>query len=150
MLCIALTGSRGGFLGLLLCGLIHGVIARRWWKHAATGLILVPLLWLILPTYLRHRFETIIWPEVGPQNAQLSAEGRFQRFFIVLDLWRDNPVTGCGPGLWKVASGEELESHNLYGQVLGEMGTLGAITFGATLVAAWANMRKINAMYRSA
>jgi hypothetical protein len=147
--CVALTGSRGGFVGLLLCVALHGrLVGRRWWAYAAGLVLAAPVLWMLLPDYLQNRFETIIKPEVGPENAQISAEGRIQGLLTGLRLWGQYPVTGCGPGLWKVASGTEFESHNLYGQLLGEMGTLGALAFGAMLLCCWLNVRRVRAEYR--
>ena len=45
------------------------------------------------------------------------------------------PVTGVGPGAWQPASGRTIESHNLYGQMLGELGTLGVVAFLLMLTA---------------
>jgi hypothetical protein len=146
--CMALTGSRGAFVGLLLCAALHaGLLGRKWWVCAGGLLLAAPLLWLLLPGYLQTRFETIIHPEVGPTNAQVSAEGRIEGLLTGLELWQRYPLTGCGPGLWQVASGKEWESHNLYGQLLGEMGTLGAVTFAAILAACWVNLRRIRRAY---
>ena len=38
---------------------------------------------------------------------------------IGLQLFAANPLSGCGPGAWIVASGSELKAHNLLGQLLG-------------------------------
>src|SRR5262249_28103606 len=96
------------------------------------------------------RFETIIYPEVGPAIAQASAEGRVEGFYVGLELWGDNLLTGCGPGLWRPATGRELESHNLYGQIVGEMGTIGAVTFLALMLCSWFSVRKSRKAYSRA
>jgi len=64
-----------------------------------------------------------------------------------LKLWTEYPVSGCGPGAWRKATGSLIESHNLYGQLLGEMGTLGIVTFAAILVGFWMNLRWIRKAY---
>lgn len=148
VLCIALTGSRGSFVGLLLLGLI--VILRSRWRGRLLVLagFLAPVLFLALPPSLQNRFETIINPEVGPANAIQSGESRKEGLLIGLRLWEQNPLTGCGPGAWRPASGMKIESHNLYGQVLGETGTLGALAFLGIVLGMWANLRGIKQMYR--
>ena len=35
------------------------------------------------------------------------------------------PLTGCGPGVWRPATGSGLEAHNLYGLLMDEAGWLG-------------------------
>src|SRR5262249_19576274 len=81
-------------------------------------------------------------------NAAVSGQDRIEGLRIGLDLWGQFPATGCGPGAWKPATERELESHNMYGQLLGEMGTLGAVTFAAVLLCFWANLRLIRRTYQ--
>src|SRR5262249_59729445 len=46
------------------------------------------------------------------------------------------------------ATGRKLESHNLYGQLLGEMGSIGATAFLAVLLGFWLNLRGVRRAYR--
>jgi hypothetical protein len=146
--CIALTGSRAAFVGLLLWSTI--AIARSRWRlpMAVAALAAAPLLWFALPDKLQNRFETIVNPEVGPRNAQTSAEGRIEGLVLGWQLWQDYPLTGIGPGAWVEATGRKIQSHNLYGQVMGEMGFLGIVTFAVVLGATWANLRAVRRAYR--
>jgi hypothetical protein len=147
MVCIGLTGSRSAFVGLLLFFLIT-IMKSRWrLRLALLGVFAGPFLWLTLPASLQNRFETIIHPELGPKSAQESAKGRLEGLRIGLELLAKSPITGCGPGAWKKASGSVLESHNLYGQVLGEMGLIGAGAFLVILAAFWANLRWVRRTY---
>ena len=66
-----------------------------------------------------------------------------------LKTWGDNPITGVGPGAWRPATGSTVEAHNLYGQIVGEMGTLGLMTFAAVVFLLWRNLRQIKRMSRS-
>ncbi len=131
--CILLTGSRSSLLGLCVWG--TWVILRS--QHRALGLsaaaLGAPLVFLTLPDSLQTRFETMVNPDVGPENARVSGEGRIEGFFKGMDLIAAYPATGIGPGSWRPATGSKLESHNLYGQVCGEMGAAGVLTFGAIL-----------------
>jgi O-antigen ligase len=115
---------------------------------ALFAVLAAPLAFLALPSSLQTRFETIINPSVGPANAKESADGRLEGLLVGVDLLQRFPLSGCGPGAWKPSTGRELESHNLYGQVMGEMGALGIVTFGFVLLAFWYNIHRIARRYR--
>ena len=140
ILCILLTGSRSGFVGLIAFGLCSApkLILR---KKLLFVLILgaVPVIWMMLPADLQNRFRTIIDPSAGPANAQASAEGRMQGLLDGIKLWERNPVAGVGPGVFGLATGSGFQAHNLYGQTLGELGTLGALALAGIVVAFVAN-----------
>jgi hypothetical protein len=139
-LCILLTGSRSSLLGLLVWFLIV-IWGTKYRAKAIAGFTLAaPLAFVALPESLQNRFETIINPEVGPKNAQESGEGRVNGFLIGLDLWSANPLTGIGPGAWRPATGQPIESHNLIGQLLGETGTLGGVAFIAIIACFYVNL----------
>lgn len=142
-LCILLTGSRSSLLGLLVWFTIV-IWGTRYRFTAIVGFTLAaPLAFVALPDSLQNRFETMINPDVGPKNAQESGEGRIEGFLTGFKLWAANPVAGIGPGAWRPATRSTIESHNLYGQLVGEMGTLGAVTFSALLVCFWVNLRAV-------
>src|SRR5262249_49892998 len=148
ILCIALTGSRGAFVCLLVW-LMLAVWQSRWRSKLIMLLLpTAPLLFLALPPQLPNRFETIVNPAVGPKNARESADGRIQGFWIGMELWQKNPLAGVGPGAWREATGRKLLAHNLYGQLAGEMGTVGVLTFGGVVLAYGWNLRKIRRAYR--
>jgi O-antigen ligase len=106
------------------------------------------LLWGALPEALQNRFETIVNPEVGPANARESANNRLEGLEIGFKLWAQYPATGCGPGAWKPATGRKIESHNLYGQLVGETGTLGLLAFSAILLGFVVNLYQVRRSYR--
>jgi O-antigen ligase len=149
-LCVVLTGSRASFLGLLLCAFIVAARARSGrWLLAVAAPVCALALWYLIPGALQSRFETIVDPSRGPANAQESALGRVEGVIIGLHLWQENPLSGCGPGAWIPASGSLIHAHNLFGQVVGEMGTLGLLTFLGILLCFWLNLRKLRLIYRS-
>ena len=142
-LCILLTGSRSSLLGMLVWFMIV-IWGTRYRFAAFTAFALVaPAAFFALPDELQNRFETMINPEVGPKNAQESGEGRIMGFVTGMELWAEYPLTGIGPGSWRPATGSLIESHNLYGQVAGETGTLGVLAFGSILVCFWMNLRAV-------
>jgi hypothetical protein len=145
--CIGLTGSRSSFLGLLFWAAWTVARSRRRIALAFLAVFLAPLLWVALPPSLQNRFETIIHPEVGPANAIVSGEDRLEGLRIGWELYNRSPITGVGPGAWQPATGKKLESHNLIGQMLAEMGTIGAVTFLGVLFGFWMNLRGIRRTY---
>jgi len=146
--CIVLTGSRSSFLGLVLFALLTIWLSRRRVTWLALGCLTAPLLWAVVPAEYQTRFETILYPEVGPANAQTSAQGRIEGLYTGFRLWDEYPATGCGPGAWIPASHSKLESHNMLGQLVGEMGTLGVLTFASVLLCLWVNLRSVRKAYQ--
>ncbi len=147
-LCILLTGSRSSLLGLLVwfTVIIWGT------KYRFTALVgfaaMAPVAFVALPESLQTRFETIINPDVGPANAKESSEGRIQGLTMGVRQWSNNPLSGIGPGAWRPANRTKIESHNLYGQLVGETGTLGLMAFLMLLGCFWMNLRLIRRIRR--
>jgi O-antigen ligase len=147
VVCIGLTGSRGSFLGLVFWAVVVALRSRYRWRLAALGVLLAPVLWALLPASLQNRFTTIIDPSVGPANAQSSAEGRWHGLINGLEAFNRHPITGVGPGSWKPGTRTAYESHSLYGQVLGEMGLVGATAFLGMLAAFVVNVWQVRKAY---
>jgi O-antigen ligase len=141
-LCILLTGSRSAFIGLCAAGFLYGWHSR----YRVRMLVLMPfvgvLLLAVLPGYLHDRFMTLVDPSLGPANAQASADGRLEGFLAGMSLWASNPATGVGPGAFALASGKGFQAHNVYGQVAGELGTLGITAFVMLLTSFYRNHRE--------
>lgn len=127
--CILLTGSRSAFVGLGVIVLLLIAMSRYRWRLAVLAVILAPIVWLLLPEDRQNRYLTLIDPSRGPRNAQKSAEGRTQGFYDGLRNWRRHPVFGVGPGAHGRATGNRMQAHNLYGQLAGELGTIGIVAF---------------------
>ncbi|HMC64907.1 MAG TPA: O-antigen ligase family protein [Gemmataceae bacterium] len=147
-ICIGLTGSRSAFIGLLFWATVTLLRSQWRWRLALPAVLIAPLLWAALPISLQNRFETIVNPEAGPAIAQKSAESRVEGLKIGWRLFEKSPITGCGPGAWRPATGRKLESHNLYGQLLGETGSVGAAAFAVILLGFWLNLRGVRRAYR--
>jgi O-antigen ligase len=133
-LCILLTGSRSSLVGLLVCALIFILQSQKRFRYLIVGGVLACGAFVALPGDLQTRFETIINPEVRTKSDTVSAYGRLEGLERGWELFQKYPLTGCGPGVWRKATGAEVESHNLYGQTMGELGILGVITFGGLVV----------------
>ena len=130
------TASRGGFVLVGLFFLFTLAMSR----HKAMGLVAVATLAasavLFLPDDIVDRYRTIIDPEANAQ-AQESAEGRIMGLKRGIAIFQQRPILGIGVGCTRVAytklSGlpgkDNLELHNVYGQVLAETGGVGAIAW---------------------
>jgi O-antigen ligase len=147
-LCILLTGSRSSLLGLLLWFTII-IWGTRYRMTALAGFVVAaPLAFVALPDSLQTRFETIINPEVRSKSDTESGEGRLTGLVTGFRLWASSPLSGVGPGAWRPATNSKIESHNLYGQIVGETGTLGLLAFLAILACYWKNIRAIRRVRR--
>ncbi len=133
-ICVLLTGSRTGFIGLCCLGLMVILLSKHRLAWVLLLAALAPLAWQCLPQDRQNRFLTIIDPSYGPRGALESAQGRTKGWQLGVKLWKEHPWLGVGPGAFQAATGW-LQAHHLYGQVLGELGTLGAIALGGILLA---------------
>ena len=103
---------------------------------------------LALPGPLQNRFLTLVDPSVGPANAETSAEGRLDGFMYGIRLWQTSPVTGTGLSTFAALTGREGAAHNLYGQVLSEMGLVGFAALVGLLLAFRGNAMEARRFYR--
>ncbi len=88
-----------------------------------------PTVWFVLPENLQNRYMTIIDPSRGPANAQESVEGRWEGFYGGIAVWERNFMFGVGPGCYTRETGSPIQTHNFVGQVLSELGSLGAFAY---------------------
>jgi O-antigen ligase len=156
-LCILLTGSRAAFLGTLLLGVVAIMMFARRKLQAlvlvgVAGVLFFGALAIALPDQLQTRYLTIIDPSYGPKNAQESAEGRTEGFKAGVELFQKSPLVGQGPGSFLLASKLGMQPHNLYGQVMAEMGMAGIIALGGLclcFVLNWVETRRLQAHLRA-
>jgi O-antigen ligase len=152
--CVALTGSRAGFIGLCAFALLALFVSVR--RKAlfvvlavmvgATGLAVATV---ALPAELQNRYLTLIDSSYGPKNAAESAGGRMDGLIYGIEAWEKSPLLGHGPRAFDFATGRMGGAHNLYGQLLSEMGSLGALTFLAMLACFAFNWWEVRNYYRA-
>jgi O-antigen ligase len=152
--CIALTGSRTGFLGLLVFGMITTFLVVR--RKALVfvlggfgGVAALGLAAVALPAELQNRYLTVLDSSYGPKNAAESADSRMAGLLDGLRAWQDSPLLGHGPRAFDFVTGRMMGSHNLYGQVLAEMGLLGALTLAAYFACFGLNWLEIRRHYQN-
>ncbi len=147
--CILLTGSRSGFMGLCLFGTCCLLLSRYRLRGIVIASAVVAVLVCALPGYLADRFLTIVDSSRGPSIAEASAMGRLAGFAEGMRLWGDNLLLGVGPGVFRLATKGGFNSHNVYGQVGGELGVLGVAAFLALLACFFGNWLAARRLYRA-
>lgn len=148
---IILTNSRSGFVSLILFVTLVGFKGKGIGKkllYLLIGALIVIVAWQFIPEENKGRFRTIWAPEAGPNSAQSSADGRIEGFRAGMTMFDRFPITGVGIGNfigYRVhhVDGVPLQAHNLYGQVLGETGLIGGVTFLMMVMITLKNCRKI-------
>ena len=151
-----LTNSRAGMLGLaafVAAALLMRSDGVRPIRATLLVILLLAGLWLVTPGQQKDRLRTLWDPRAGPENARASAGGRWQGFLAARQMLQDDPWTGIGVGNfvpYRVAyvDGVPLVAHNLPGQILGEMGWLGALSFALMVAVLWRNATRVRRLCR--
>lgn len=152
--CIALTGSRGGFVGLCAFTMMALLVSVKRKAlvvvlGAVVGTAGLGVATVALPEELQNRYLTLIDSSYGPKNAAESASGRMDGLMYGIEAWEKSPLLGHGPRAFDFATGRMGGAHNLYGQVLSEMGTLGALVLAALVLCFALNWWEVRRFYRA-
>ncbi|MEK6238097.1 MAG: O-antigen ligase family protein [Planctomycetales bacterium] len=154
---VILTRSRSGALALLA---FLALVALRGstWTHKIRNLSLVAagcvlFFFLGLSDEARGRLSTIWDSDAGPAAAKESFEGRWAGFAAGVQMFADRPLHGVGVNnylSYRIAhvDGVPLKAHNLFGELLGETGLLGALGFLAVVGVTLWNCRRTQRLGR--
>ena len=66
-----------------------------------------------------------------------------------MDIWREHPAFGIGPGYFQIESKTGLQAHTLYGQTISELGTVGVVALIAVIGCYLGNYLEGRRLYRS-
>jgi probable O-glycosylation ligase (exosortase A-associated) len=150
------TGSRGGFIGLVVLGIAFWLKSRHKVALFCAALLLVPILYEKTPEEWRDRQATI----ATAAHEDSSFIGRLWAWKISTMIAMDYPTTGGGfgavlePNLWNYyaprtpyfppletpeipAWQNPKAAHNIYFQVLGDHGFVGLMIFLSILIFAF-------------
>lgn len=123
LLCLVGSRSRGGVVGLIVLALLVLFFARSLLR-SKMALVVIVATGIVFGGVLLGTFSRI--------DAS-STEGRLVRVLHGADMILKGNVFGVGPGCYILASGRyyghTMMSHNLYGQLLGDLGIPGALTW---------------------
>jgi len=147
--CIQLTGSRSSFmvLGISLFGL--SMLSKYRVRLLLLFAIASPLLWFSLGENLQNRFRSIWDPSYAGVGAQTFEQRTTAGFHTGIAVWKEHMLFGAGPGgvMKRVDISMGFETHQLYGQVLGELGILGAIAYLTLVFAMLSNHWTAHQLY---
>ena len=169
MLCVMVialvaTHSRMGNTAFFASMMIAGVVGIALSRHATRGtvVLLVSLIaidvfivgsWFGVEKLAQRIGQTSILQKTSETTDSL--ENRAEPAAYGLNLIKDYPITGTGPGSWYIAfpryRGSDLANffdyaHNDYVQFMAESGAIGAIMLGAIVV--WSLVVALLAQYR--
>ena len=135
---VILTGSRGGFVVLLLVAMML-FLRRPSWMLVGCGLLLVALFIAIAPQSYWNRMETLVTGKEEHFSESLKNRKMLQK--IGTEIFFDNVVIGVGPGNFsgafmarfakKSQNGDSTYAvaHNMYLEFFSENGLVGGILF---------------------
>lgn len=141
---IVLTGSRGGFVGLLVALPLAAVRLTRRPVVSLGGLgALMVVLLLVMPNPLLSRLQSSSFVSdegEGEGGVRISDDSRWNAFLAAVRMTRDYPITGVGLGNYAPLSTryaadlpKEQIAHNMYVEVSAELGIPALIAFLAIL-----------------
>ena len=141
---IFITGSRGGFLSLIVTG------AVGLWDLAIRGrrrylLVIATLLGVIVMLYwggmLVGRLEGTFNPKEDIAAAYSSAKIRQEVFWRSVEVTKEHPLFGVGPGNFVQVSNKWLVAHNSFTQMSSEGGVPALIFYVLILWSGFMNIR---------
>jgi O-antigen ligase len=156
------TGSRGGFIGLVVVVLfvfIKDSVATKA-GIAVLAILLATLLLIFLPPQLKYRYGVLLGlvadnsMDTQAIAAAGSKESREYLLMQSLSITAHHPLLGVGAGQFAVAEnsvavseglarGSWHETHNMYTQVSAENGIPALIFFLATLVVSFRTLNRV-------
>lgn len=128
---VIISGSRGGFVGLVVLYLLFLFFSKKRLALACLGLVIFMCLPLITSSGYMDYMSSVLG--IFTWDAGVSVSSRNTGFRNGLEMMIRRPVLGVGPGCYPFARkawfGWGLWSHNHYGQLMGDLGMLGVITW---------------------
>lgn len=138
---LGLTGARIVFLALFPMSIYYILRSKRRFLSLAIAVIIGIGLWSSLPLMYRDRYLTVrSYAEGGQLDA--SNELRLEIWTAGWRMFQDHPIIGVGAGQFATAFGTKysgkmhgawMQPHNLYLQVVCELGLVGLFVFGNLL-----------------
>ncbi len=122
---IVISGSRGAIVGLVIAILAISYFSQNRILYLLGGAVIVIVALLSMGSGYLSYMSTIL--DLG--KSDLSAESRLIGLINGIDILMKRPILGVGPGCYPVARklwfGWGLWSHNIYGQLAGDLGLAG-------------------------
>ncbi len=154
---IILTGSRTAYVGII------GIAFVIWLRSARKGLAIavlsagVALTWIVAPQAYKDQFLTM--GSIGDvvQGEKADDGSMNERWEIVTDaieIFLDHPIFGVGVDAFMTARGERFDrwqdTHNLYLQILTNVGIIGLVAFVIMLYSIFQSLGKAKQLLHQA
>ena len=149
---IIATHSRGGSVGLGVAGLVFALMSRRKGIALVAVLVVGASVMLFAPRSFWERNETI-----AQYHEDLSVTGRLEAWQVAQRAFRERPLLGVGEGAFLEAwsqyapidsdrlFGHRYVAHNIFFELLGELGIVGVLGLGGMIACAlWSAWRARN------
>jgi O-antigen ligase len=143
------THSRGGSIGLAVAVVVFALMSRRRAIAGTLAMVATAGVLLFAPTTFWARNETIT-----SYDEDYSVQGRMQAWQVAFHIFRDHPLIGVGEAAFLEAWSQyapidaghrRYVAHNLFLEVLGQLGIIGLSGYVAFIIAAfWSAWRARN------
>jgi O-antigen ligase len=147
---IFLTGSRGGFIALIVTAAVllweFAIRGRRRYLLALAVLAGV-ILWQSSSSLLVGRLKGTFNQHEDTAAAYDSAEARRQLFWRSVEITKEHPLIGVGPGNFQEVSGSWHVTHNSFTEMSAEGGVPAFILYMLIL---WCGLKNLRAIKRVA
>jgi putative inorganic carbon (HCO3(-)) transporter len=148
---VFLTGSRGGFLALIVTTAVFlwefAIRGRRRYLLALAVLAGV-ILWQFSGGMLVGRLKGTFNPNEDTAAAYGSAEARQQLLWRSIEVTKQHPLFGVGPGNFQEISGFWHETHNAFTQTSAEGGVPAFILYVLILWCGFKNLKATKRLVR--
>jgi putative inorganic carbon (HCO3(-)) transporter len=148
---VLLTGSRAGFITLLVIAAVllfeFAIRGHRRYLLALTALVAV-ILWRSSSGMLLARLEGTFDTKQNVASAYGSAQQREQLFWRSVEVTKEHPLFGVGPGNFQVISGDWHVTHNSFTQMSSEGGVPALVFYLLILWRGFKNLRKTKQLKR--
>jgi len=129
LMALVMTGSRGGFLGLMAVLFVLTLRSSRKVLIIFMAVVIIGAGLIFAPSSYIDRIQSITEYEQDQ-----SASDRLDAWIVGLKMYLASPLTGIGAGCFNAGSEEfgfdrDLVAHNTFVSVLAEMGTPGIVAF---------------------
>jgi len=141
---VFLTGSRGGFVALIVAAVVFlwefAIQGRRRYL-LALAVLASTILWQSSSGLLVGRLKGTFNQQEDTAAAYDSAEARRQLFWRSVEVTKQHPLFGVGPGNFQEISGSWLVTHNSFTEMSSEGGVPAFILYVLILWCGFKNLR---------
>jgi O-antigen ligase len=147
---VVLTASRTSFLNLMFLLAFFSFTRKKWYVYLPIAVVLAASIWVVMPQQYKDRYMS-----VKDRDKDESYIHRVMAWKAGWAMFKDNPLTGVGAGVFPNANGSKywpgkghpvwLQPHSLYIQAIAELGAIGTVAFFAMVFATIRAARRLTA-----